>query len=616
MCGIFGVICQSDKTINHSLSKDDFNFLLNHSERRGRDSSGYVIIKEGNLSVLKRDKQLSSVLKFNQAKHSSMCFGHSRLITNGLKDNQPVVIENNILVHNGIVVNVNDVFDAISRNRVLKIDSEAILAAFLDSRDNGFTVLESVDKVLKLCKGTISAVLFSRRDNSIVMFSNNGSLYKGNLNGSVVFSSEKYPLDKINCTEVTQVFKPFIIDLSSHLVNVNHTVRVDERNTRNLDLIPSLGILNGKEKILQFDQPNLRRCTKCILPETMPFITFDQEGVCNYCKNYKIRNNPKPLSNLERILSKYKKSSGNDCIVPFSGGRDSFFGLHLAVKELGMRPITYTYDWGMVTDLARRNISRMCSELGVENVIVADNIQWKRMNVRKNLVAWLNNPDLGMVNILTAGDKHFFRHVEDIKKQTGISLDLWSVNPLEVTHFKAGFLGVQPDFLEDKVYSNGWKKQLNYQKLRFNAMLKSPGYFNSSVFDTLLGEYYRSFHKKKDYYHIFDYYVWDENRINDIILNQYGFEMAPDTPTTWRIGDGTAAFYNYIYYTVAGFSEHDTFRSNQIREGQIDRETALKLVQEENKPRYQNIFWYLEAIGLDYETVIKRINAIPKLYNF
>jgi hypothetical protein len=258
----------------------------------------------------------------------------------------------------------------------------------------------------------------------------------------------------------------------------------------------------------------------------------------------------------------------------------------------------------------------MCSELSVENIIVADNIEWKRKNVRKNLVAWLNNPDLGMVNIFTAGDKHFFRHVEDVKKQTGISLDLWSVNPLEVTHFKAGFMGVKPDFLEDKVYSNGWKKQLNYQKLRFKAMLKSPGYFNGSIFDTLQGEYYRSFHKKVDYYHLFDYYVWDENEINDVILNHYGFEMAPDTSTTWRIGDGTAAFYNYIYYTVAGFSEHDTFRSNQIREGQIDRELALKLVQVENKPRYQNIVWYLEALGLDYETVIKRINAIPKLYNF
>ena len=49
-----------------------------------------------------------------------------------------------------------------------------------------------------------------------------------------------------------------------------------------------------------------------------------------------------------------------------------------------------------------------------------------------------------MVSILTAGDKHFFKYVEDVKQQTGINLNIWGANPLEVTHFKAGFLGVKP----------------------------------------------------------------------------------------------------------------------------------------------------------------------------
>ena len=51
-----------------------------------------------------------------------------------------------------------------------------------------------------------------------------------------------------------------------------------------------------------------------------------------------------------------------------------------------------------------------------------------------------------MISILTAGDKHFFRHIETMKHQTGVGLNLWGINPLEVTHFKAGFLGVPPDF--------------------------------------------------------------------------------------------------------------------------------------------------------------------------
>ena len=228
----------------------------------------------------------------------------------------------------------------------------------------------------------------------------------------------------------------------------------------------------------------------------MPFISFNNDGVCNYCENYSIRNNPKPKEELFRLVEDYRKENNtSDCIIPFSGGRDSCYGLHLVVNELKMNPITYTYDWGMVTDLGRRNISRMCAELGVENIIVAADIEKKRENIKKNLSAWLRSPHLGMISILTAGDKHFFKYVEQVKKQTDINLNLWGINPLEVTHFKAGFLGVPPDFEENHVYSNGALKQLRYQFLRLKAMSQSLGYFNSSIFDTLSGEYYRSFTK-------------------------------------------------------------------------------------------------------------------------
>lgn len=46
----------------------------------------------------------------------------------------------------------------------------------------------------------------------------------------------------------------------------------------------------------------------------------------------------------------------------------------------------------------------------------------------------------------------------------------------------------------------------------------------------------------------------------------------------------------------------------------ISREEALELIYIENKPRYNSLKWYLEIIGLDYETTIKRINEIPRLY--
>ena len=268
----------------------------------------------------------------------------------------------------------------------------------------------------------------------------------------------------------------------------------------------------------------------------------------------------------------------------------------------------------MVTDLARRNIARVCGKLGVENIIVSADIRWKRENIRKNIVAWLKKPDLGMVPLFMAGDKYFFYYCNRVKQQTGIDLNIWGINPLENTDFKTGFAGLPPKFDKNRIYSLSLQNQLKLFGFVAGNIIKSPGYLNQSLVDSLGSFFVRYISPKRDYYHLFDYCRWDENEINHIIKNEYNWETAIDTKSTWRIGDGTASFYNYIYFTVAGFSENDTFRSNQIREGMLDRSTALRLLEEDNIPRYETLRWYLEIVGLGFAHVIKIINTIPKLY--
>ena len=604
MCGIFGLI-SSNVVDNKKL-----NIIAKHSKQRGCDSSGLAVSDGSLYKVTRADYDITKLLSKYKWSGSNVVMGHSRLITNGLLDNQPVVRDGMFVIHNGIIVNEDDIWSSINVKRLFQIDSEAIIGIAIKHLDDGGDFSQLPQQIFSKCQGTISAVLAIPRLGKVLLFSNNGSLFVGKNNDNYYFASEKYALKSIACHDIEQIWQEGkILDIpKSEIIEV-----VDDQQRRKDNLIPTFKNISEEEALLQYPQPEIKRCTKCLLPETMPFINFDSDGVCNYCRNYKLRNTPKPKEELFELVKPYRRNNEPDCLVPFSGGRDSSYSLHLIVNELKMTPITYTYDWGMVTDLGRRNISRMCSKLGVENIIVAADISKKRMNIRNNLIAWLKSPHLGMISILTAGDKHFFQHIETVKKQTGIDLNLWGVNPLEVTHFKAGFLGIKPDFEEDRVYMTGFYKQLRYQYLRFKTMLKSPGYFNSSLWDTLSGEYYRSFLKKNDYFHVYDYWRWDEKKIDET-LSQYDWELAPDTNTTWRIGDGTAAFYNYIYYTVAGFTEHDTFRSNQIREGQITREEALELVKDENRPRYQNIRWYLDTLDMDFTEVISVINAIPKLY--
>jgi glucosamine--fructose-6-phosphate aminotransferase (isomerizing) len=605
MCGLFGTYEPA------GVSKKNVWTLAKHAEQRGIDSSGIFFLGKSGYEVRKGDFKVTKLLALTKPGPTQFLMGHSRLVTNGEADNQPVLKRSIAVIHNGIVVNDQDVWPLLNGSRELQVDTEVIAQIAQDYFEEFDTLVGVSKKIFELCKGSISCAISAPTKGQLVLLSNTGSMYLARTAEGFQFASEKYALKKIGHKEPERILNgeaTLAIPASDRAVWYK-----DERDgTRNL--LPTIHLTNSESNLLVNALPDVQRCSKCILPATMPYIRFDKDGVCNYCSNYKVRTTPKSIKELEALVDDYRRTSGPDVIIPFSGGRDSSFGLHLVVRELGMKPIAFTYDWGMITDLGRRNSSRMCARLGVENIIVAADIVQKRKNISMNLKAWLAKPNLGMVSILTAGDKHFFKYADTVKKQTGVSLNLWGINPLEVTHFKSGFLGLPPDFEETRVYTSGITKQIEYQSKRFAAMLESPGYFNSSLADTISGEYYRSFSKKTDYFHIFDYWRWDEKEINSVLLDEYEWETASDTSTTWRIGDGTAGFYNYIYHTVAGLTEHDTLRSNQIREGQLTREQALMLIADENQPRYENIKWYLDSLGFDFVDVIRTVNSIKRLY--
>ena len=75
---------------------------------------------------------------------------------------------------------------------------------------------------------------------------------------------------------------------------------------------------------------------------------------------------------------------GNRTVSSHSAeSRDSSYGLHYIVTELKMKPLTFTYDWGMITDLARRNVARVCGRLGIENILVSADIAARGRTFRK-----------------------------------------------------------------------------------------------------------------------------------------------------------------------------------------------------------------------------------------
>ena len=117
-------------------------------------------------------------------------------------------------------------------------------------------------------------------------------------------------------------------------------------------------------------QPALRRCTRCGLPETYETIEFDQQGVCNICRGteHKQKNidwvERKNL--LDQLIEKYRGKSDYDCIVPFSGGKDSTFQLYYLMKEYKLKPLVVRFNHGFLRQTVAENTQRTLKKLGAD----------------------------------------------------------------------------------------------------------------------------------------------------------------------------------------------------------------------------------------------------------
>jgi hypothetical protein len=573
------------------------------------------------------------------------------------------VAGNCVGIHNGIIVNTEDIWKEQSDlQRRYQVDSEVILALLRKFLQEHGSIIQATRRVFKTIQGTASiAVLFSDY-NRLLLGTNNGSLYYSSIPPlkTIVFASEKYILKRLLLKHVAKYASGASIKKIEpgrgcliEIQNINaldfslvdseqEGFTCDPRSRVARTIVELQGILpknhsdKGAQQIagrrtpldietaerIQFVarkyphdstwQDTLRRCTKCVLPETMPFISFDEHGVCNYCRTY--RKIPyKGEAALHVVIESFRRADdGPECVVGISGGRDSLYTLHYIKRVLGLNAVAYTYDWGMVTDLARRNISRICAQLGVEHILVSADIVRKRENIRKNVLAWLRRPNLGTIPLFMAGDKQFYYYLKKVREQLGVGLSVLGENMLERTDFKTGFANVAPHWDPNHVYTLSSVGKIKLIAFYAWQYLINPAYINTSLFDTAWGSvsYYGL---KRDFCNLYTFIPWIEQEVNSTLLDVYGFELATDTRSTWRIGDGTAAFYNYIYYNVAGLTENDTFRSNQIREGLLNRERALELVRTENHPRFESIKWYCDTIGIPFEATIDRVRSIPHL---
>ena len=120
----------------------------------------------------------------------------------------------------------------------------------------------------------------------------------------------------------------------------------------------------------------LTYCTRCVMPNTKPDLKLDAAGVCSACQSFEQRAKVDWAARREEFLAvsrRYRRtgSSGWDCIVPVSGGKDSTYQT-IRILQMGLNPLCVTATTCDLSDIGRRNIENLKS-LGVDHVEISPN---------------------------------------------------------------------------------------------------------------------------------------------------------------------------------------------------------------------------------------------------
>ena len=114
----------------------------------------------------------------------------------------------------------------------------------------------------------------------------------------------------------------------------------------------------------------MKRCTQCIMTDTVPGITFDDQGLCSYCRDFK-KETYIGKEKLDAIVADAKgKGQPYDCVVPLSGGRDSAYVLYLARKVYDLKVLAVNYNNEFQNPQALKNMQNACQRLAADFVSV------------------------------------------------------------------------------------------------------------------------------------------------------------------------------------------------------------------------------------------------------
>ncbi len=363
----------------------------------------------------------------------------------------------------------------------------------------------------------------------------------------------------------------------------------------------------------------IKRCKLCILPENYPRIIFNDSGICQFCVGYqkkKYAGSEALKKAIDTILKNNdtRRNKNYDCLLGFSGGRDSSFLLYYLTEILKLKVLAFCIDNRFIPDQAKQNMKRIAGLLGAK-LVIEKNDKYKKC-IKHYMSAWMKKPSAAMTGVLCTGCKfNIAKRVRGYAEANNIPLVILGETPYEVEgHYKRNLMKTNP-FAGSSSSING-----SFIAGYISQIIKNPRWvMNPYSLIMQLKEYFFYFRKNimgtGNFQIIFPFMThirWEEKKVMALLTEELAWQKTSGLELNWRIDCEVAILKMYLYKKMLGFNDLDEGFSCLIRDNQISRETALARLVNEGNIDDEAIGAIVEKIGIDFskfKSILKNIET-------
>ena len=342
------------------------------------------------------------------------------------------------------------------------------------------------------------------------------------------------------------------------------------------------------------DLPSIYWCSRCVYPSSSAVpLVFDENGVCNGCRVYEEKAEidwDERLELLLEIVEPYRKSTGYECIIPVSGGKDSYYQVHFVKEKLGLRPLLVTYNGNNYLDVGWRNLWRMREAFNSDHIVVSPGIDLLR---RMNRLGFTKTGDMNW-----HGHCGIFTVPVQIAVQHEIPLMFWG----EHGWTEIGGMLSRHDFPE---FTYRYRVDQNLRGFDWWDFVNDP---NEPIQDFELECY--KYPSDQDIQrvgvrglHIGSFDPWDPNEHTKIIMEKYGWEpnSVPFERTYRTMSNLDDRYENgahdYMKFIKFGYGRGTDHASKDIRSGIMTREKGVEMVRKYDHVKSSDIYHWLDYVG-------------------